>query len=415
MKALSLSKSTPRKSQGNRLCARFAEDAGYDVRTLVVAARRLLAVTGSIEPATAVYAVEAMSDQAVKSPAGPAPDRLLDDPDGPAAAAREISAEGMAVVALGLAEERLVRVVAFGGDLGPVAVEPADVFSPVRLAEWKKKYPYAYIEPKKAFNEFYSSTDGIGLSELPDRAVIVAGIDLQGYPVDLLRVGPHLAARNRRLAAAPSLAWLLASRRRPFRGDGRVAAWIPDAVPEEGLPALGILSDRLRDTFERHGVALSNGTEPPAGLKGADLVIVAAHGGIAEDKRYFRVVTDDVDLALASSTVSGALAGVGVVVLFVCSGGRLDQHPGASTTVGLAKRLLDNGCRAVVAPPWPLQTRVPPRWPPAFLGSWSAGAPVIDACFEANAAVHAELGDDPETDLAMTVYGDPLVRTSKKP
>jgi hypothetical protein len=83
--------------------------------------------------------------------------------------------------------------------------------------------------------------------------------------------------------------------------------------------------------------------------------------------------------------------------------------------VGLVKRLLDNGCRTVVAPPWPLRTDVPPRWLPAFLESWSASAPVIDACFDANAAVRAALGDDPATDLAMAVYGDPLTCTSKRP
>lgn len=391
---------------------RFAEDAGYDVRTLVVAARRLLAAEEVIEPATTIYAIEAMSDQAVKLPAGSTPDRLLDDPDAPAKAAKAISEEGLPVVGLGLAERGLFRIVATGGNLGPAILESRDVFSSARLGEWRRTYPYAYKDAKAVDNEFYSSTDGIGVSDLPERAVVVASIDLQGFPVDLLRVGQHLAGRDRRLAAAPSLSWLLASRRRPFRGDGRIAAWIPDAEPEEGLPTLAILSDRLRDTFERHEVALSNGTEPPSGLEGADLVVVAAHGGLAEDKRYFRVVTDDVDLALASSTVSGALAGVGVVVLLVCSGGRLDQHPGASTTVGLAKRLLDNGCRAVVAPPWPLQTNVPPRWLPAFLRSWSSGAPVIDACFDANVVVRAELGDDPATDLAMAVYGDPLIRTS---
>lgn len=393
---------------------RFAENAGYDVRTLVVAARRLLNAGGVIEPATAVYAVEAMSDQAAKLPTGAASDRLLDDPDGPAAAAREISAEGLAVVVLGLAEDGLVRVVAVGRELGPAVVEPSTVFSSSHLADWKKTYPYAY-SATLGFNEFFTSTDNIGVSELPERAVLVTGVGLQGFPADLLRVGPDLAGRDRRLATAPSLAWLVASRRLRFKGDGRIAAWIPDAEPEEGLPTLAILSERLRDTFERHEVVLSNGTEPPLGLEGADVVIVAAHGGVAEDKRYFRVVTDDVDLALASSTVSGALGGVGVVILFVCSGGRLDQHPGASTTVGLAKRLLDNGCRAVVAPPWPLQTNVPPRWLPAFLESWSAGAAVIDACFDANVAVRNELGDNPATDLAMAVYGDPLVCSSNKP
>jgi hypothetical protein len=110
--------------------------------------------------------------------------------------------------------------------------------------------------------------------------------------------------------------------------------------------------------------------------------------------------------------LSGALANVGAVVLFVCSGGRVDEHPGASTTVGLVKQLLDRGCHAVIAPPWPLDASVPPRWLPTFLEFWTSGAPVIDACFEANEAVRQQLSDDPGKDLAMTVFGDPLLSRS---
>ena len=194
----------------------------------------------------------------------------------------------------------------------------------------------------------------------------------------------------------------------PFKGDGGIRAWIPDAEPKEGLPALAVLADRLRASFENHGVELFNGEDTPVELSNSDMEIIGAHGGVGEDKHYFRVVTNDVDLALAAATLSGALRNIGVVVLFVCSGGRIDKRPGASTTSGLAKQLLARGCRAVVAPPWPLDTSVPPAWSPTFLDRWMAGASVLDACFEANAAARAARGAVPSADLAMTVYGDPL-------
>lgn len=391
--------------------ARYGDDTGYDVGMLVVAARRMLASEGLREAATAFYGVEILADQTVKHPGQSIPSRPFDDARAPAEAAREIAREGLAVIGLGSTDDGLVRVVAMGGELEASSLEPPQVFSGDRLLAWQAAYPYGYRNVQ-AFNEFYVSTDGIGVSELPERAVIIASSDLQGFPPNLLRVGPDLAGRDRRLAAAPSLSWLQASRRTPWNGDGRISAWIPDAQPEEGLPTLAILAERLAETFVAHGVVLSSGFEPPAALKGSDMMIVAAHGGVAEDKRFFRVVTDDVDLALASSTISGALEGIGVVVLFVCSGGRLDKHPGASATVGLVRRLLDNGCRAVVAPPWPLRTNVPPYWLPTFLDRWSGSTALIDACFEANCAVRHALGDDPTTDLAMTVYGDPLISRS---
>lgn len=387
--------------------ARHGYDTGYDIGMLVVAARRMLALEGAREAGTAFYGIEILADRTIDLPGQSSPSGSFDDPRAPAEAAREISREGLAVVGLGNTDDGLVRVVAAAGELAASSLEPQQVFSEARLLAWQADYPHAYRDVE-AFNEFYVSTDGIGVSELPERAVVIASADLQGFPPNLLRIGPHLAGRDRRLAAAPSLSWLQASRRTPRNGDGRISAWIPDAQPEEGLPTLAILADRLAETFAAHGVVLSSGFEPPAALKGSDMMIVAAHGGVAEDKRFFRVVTDDVDLALASSTISGALEDIGVVVLFVCSGGRLDKHPGASATVGLVRRLLDNGCRAVVAPPWPLRTNVPPYWLPTFLDRWSASAAVIDACFDANCAVRAALGDDPATDLAMTVYGDPL-------
>lgn len=46
-------------------------------------------------------------------------------------------------------------------------------------------------------------------------------------------------------------------------------------------------------------------------------------------------------------------------MLFVRSGGRLDKYPGASATVGLARRLLDDGSRTGVGA-LALRTNVPP-------------------------------------------------------
>jgi tetratricopeptide (TPR) repeat protein len=391
--------------------ARYSEDVGYDVHNLVKLAERLLASAGSRSAEAALYATETLADRAIALPGHHAQDRrggnLIRSATAPSEAIRELARDGLDVVTLGVAENRLTRVVGADGELCDPVVEPLAVFSEERFARWAQSYPFGYTDTNEV-DLFYTTTEGLGVSELSDRAVVVATTDLQGFPVNLLRVGHQLAGREHRIAAAPSLSWLQAARRNPFRGDGRMIAWIPTALPDAGLPTLATIAERLSASFECHGVTLTGGSKPPEETSGADLFIVAAHGGVTEDNRYFRVVRDDVDLAIASSSLSNALSNIGTVILFVCSGGRVDKHPGASTTVGLVKRLLDNGCRAVIAPPWPLHASVPAYWLPAFLDAWDSGEPVIDACFLANIAVRSKLGDDPAKYLAMTVYGDPL-------
>lgn len=391
--------------------ARYDEDTGFDVHRLVRQARRLLAAQAARDPVPAIYAIEALADQTLSPPEGNAENgespRLLDRLEDPAEAAREISLHGISVVLAGLGPRGLVRISTVEGMHDEPRLEAEETFSIERLSTWRARYPHAYGDAREV-NVFFTTTEGLGLTELPPRAVIVASTDLQVLPPNLLRVDDDLAGWNRPLAAAPSLAWLQAARRHPFGGDGRRLAWIPLTHEDAHDRTLGVLRERLEGTFDAHGITLSTAELPANDSTGAEMMIVAAHGGIAREGRFFRVVTDDFGRATTPAMVSNRLADVGTVVLFVCSGGRVDMYPGASAVVGLVKRLLSQGVRAVIAPPWPLSADVPPHWLPTFLNQWSAGAPVIDACFQANLAVRASGRNDPQDCLAMTVYGDPL-------
>jgi CHAT domain-containing protein len=102
-------------------------------------------------------------------------------------------------------------------------------------------------------------------------------------------------------------------------------------------------------------------------------------------------------------------------VMFVCSAGRHDEHPRARATVGLTRLLLERGVRAVVASPWPLDTRVPPRWLPTFLKWLDHGEPISDAVFAANLDVSSHFGPNPPHALAMHLYGDPTYRCPHLP
>lgn len=147
----------------------------------------------------------------------------------------------------------------------------------------------------------------------------------------------------------------------------------------------------------------------PAELHGAELAIVGGHGGLAAlEGRFFRAVADERRNTISADRLARGLAGAKVAILFVCSGGRLDQEPGAQASLGLARMLLDRGCSAVIGCPWPLSAAVPGPWLRAFLEAWNEDMPVADANAFANEAVRGH----PDFRHAMHVYGDPLAARS---
>jgi hypothetical protein len=140
------------------------------------------------------------------------------------------------------------------------------------------------------------------------------------------------------------------------------------------------------------------------------MAVVAAHGGVHPEGRYFQAVSDEGILSVTSRDMANALRNIDIVILFVCSGGRTDKHPGAHTTLGLAKDILDRGCASVIASPWPLDARVPYHWLPVFLEHWSQGDTLIEANFCANKTVDRNFSQDPARGMAMTIFGNPLLR-----
>jgi CHAT domain-containing protein len=98
-----------------------------------------------------------------------------------------------------------------------------------------------------------------------------------------------------------------------------------------------------------------------------------------------------------------------VVVLLVCSGGRIDRDPLSFTALGLPYELLDRGCRAVVASPWPIEPTKANLWMPWFLDSWDAGRTVAEAVHDANLKLRAYAPMEAHF-LAMHVFGNPLER-----
>lgn len=393
--------------------ARFSEDIAFDVHALVIGARRLLArATNDSDLTTACFAAELTTDHAVsmpQQPGEPTPTWLPSDLATPSQQLAQLSGGHYAVCLMALAAiERVVLIDAVEGSLSPPEFGD-EYFSTAALRHWSAHFPAGYAAPDRDPNVFYTSLSRLGLrSTLPRPTVFVMDAELAYFPPQLLMAEGEMVGSSTPTAVAPSLAWLSAARSSPRSYARPLGAWIP-ASPTDLGTTLGNVAARLAPVLADFGIPLNGMPEIPETLDHTELVIIAAHGNLASDGRFFKVVSDEDALRLSGPTLSRALRDAGVVVLFVCSGGRQDLHPGAQTSTGLPKELLDRGCRAVIASPWPLDAAVPAYWLPIFLEQWESGATLMEATFAANRAVARDYTIDASACLAMTLYGDPWI------
>ena len=395
--------------------ARYSDDVGYDMHNTVIAASRALSNNEYIQNAVNTsFALELLADRGVAAPGWdeaaeppPAPSRI----EGPGEIACSISQEGPSIVQAGFdVTGRLVRVSTVGGHLQSPVCEPDEVINEERFRVWAARYPYAYGIDESTPNLFYTTTADLRLSGLPDGPVIVsADASFQPFPPNLFYVDGEFAGRARPMAAVPSLTWLRAAHHRGPIGDGRLCAWVSIAAGELGCQTLSMIAQRLKPTFNEYGFLVDNGPRLPVTFAGATMAVIAAHGGVHPEDRYFQVVADEGGLRVTAADLAVALRDVDTVILFVCSGGRTDKHPHANTTLGLTKQILDRGCQSVIASPWPLDARVPSHWLPKFLENWRQGHSIIEANFAANKVVDWNFARDPAKGLAMTVFGNPLL------
>lgn len=396
--------------------ARYSDDAGSDASLLAILAERTLGDVDILDRRDDVaLALEFKADLGVAMPGwgvtatpAPAPAALGDAADW----ARRLAAEGLNVVQAGWDDAgRLVRLETRTNRECPAVREMETLVSLPEYARWGRQFPFAYgMDPNP--NLFHLSTEMLRWSSVPvGPTVVIADVRYQSFPPNLIRVGDDFAGRLGPIAAAPSLTWLSASRARGTVGDGRRLAWISEAQGEN--TTLPFLAASLAPDLEAHGFQIDTGSRVPSTFKGASMAVIAAHGGVHADGRYFQSIADEGRLRIAGDDLADALRNIDVVILFVCSAGRSDKHPTANTSLGLAKRILDRGCRAVVASPWPLSSIIVRRWFEAFAEAWDGGATVGDAVFAANMVIDNN-GAGPRADsLALSVFGDPLILTAE--
>ncbi len=393
--------------------ARYNDDVSYDLKLARTMASRLARswVTNGDSEGFA-YALELLSAQGVGVRGDglevKAAARLLASPAEPLRTAVEIAQRGIPIIGMALDDRGLMTMmVAQDGPQNPVAVDLA-IFNPDKLRAWNRTFPYGYFEPSLGEGGFREATANLGVLEMPDRAIVLSG-NLSSVPPNVLTIDGNLAGLTRSIATVPSLSWLRASLASTREGDGTTAAWIPIATSGTDTDTLSLMVEDVQGILEAADIPLYTQSSAPVSLAAVDLAIIGAHGGLAEGNRYFRGLSDDQQQPADLRQLVDVLKASRIALLFVCSGGRLDQHPESGGLVGIAHRLLENGLDTVVAPSWPIPFLVMRPWLKGFLEAWNAEATIIDAYAEGNAAVRAATSTDLARSLAMSFYGNPFL------
>lgn len=395
----------------NRLgVALNSEDTATDQLSVVVAAHRLLLPrTPEISTEQAAAAIELLSDRALK----------LAEPTRPLTLSwasqfiQHLSQTGLGVLMLAAdSDDEVLVVVAEHGNVRVIRPERKASTFGRRVNAWSARYPhrYGHIEREEGNGEFYAS---MAEFELPmpstEKVLVVAQPMLQQLTYNLVLVNGNFAGESKAIGLAPSLSWFDAAHQRAKVTVNKRHAWISCSPESEAYGTLEMLFARLGPLFDKHGFITDTSGRIPNDVHGSSIAIATAHGQLTSEQRYIHRIADEQKLTESPQALARALAGVELVILFVCSGGRVDQHPTANTTISLPKMLLDRGCRAVIASPWPLAAAVTGNWLERFLEAWEAEDTVIEANLKANQYVRERLGPEPSLGLAMMVYGDVLL------
>ena len=395
--------------------ARFSDDVGYDVNLLVQFSRRLLSSNeAKTDSDVALFAGELTTDICVQSDQnlGSSSNSWFPaEKDIPSKQAIEISKMGIDVTLLAIdSNGRLVRVTTHNGEIHETVCEENSTFSYEAYNTWTEKYPYSYSDAENS-NIFYITTENLGLSHKSiNPSVFILDTRLQQLSPSLIRLGPDLLGTIAPTAVAPSINWLHRATTVGVSHLTSSKAWISTSVDEGANGTLQMVADRLADTLNKYDIPLSQDSKLPDNMEGSELAIVAAHGGLHPGGRFFKSVSDEDSLKINSMTLSKALRNSGVAILFICSGGRFDKDPLSNTTIALPKDLLNAGCSAVIGSPWPLDARVPSHWLPAFLKAWNEGETILKANWKANKAVESAMGISLSYQLALNIYGNPLIK-----
>jgi hypothetical protein len=415
---------------------RYAHDLGTDLLPLAIAARRrLTAAVRRSDPSEVIFATECLAFHGATPRISPPPSAhdSADHPERSGLApntevlvtsmrdCEQIVSDCIQSLSLGAlaldSTDRLVRVSVNRTGERTLTVVKSDTFSTSALKTWKRDHPsvYGIDDPNDPSGDAIAASMrdiGIGAALDPESQLLLLDAELQTLPANLLWAGDDFAGATGPVAVIPSLGWLRSSRA-TVRTGTRYRAWIGDADPNPMSP-LSILKSELQPILDNLGIDLTDDIRQP--WSDTEVAIVAAHGGLYDSSligtAMFRSVADETTVRLSPQELCKVIGSAKIAVLFVCSGGRVDNVPFGRELAGVPVALLRAGVQTVVASPWPLYVGVPAPWSRVFWEHLLRGATVGDACFRANGALRSQY-PHPSRWLAMHVYGDPMAKLSR--
>lgn len=416
--------------------AKYSNDIVYDRSFIEISARRLLNSNPIDEKSifNNIFATELLAEHSINLNGNESV--MLQD--SAFTYSLELNKRGLDVVFLALdSQGELIVTIVSNGTSSAVEQPKLEMNFKDRFNKWLQSYPrdYGRIARYEGNNIFYLTMEELDI-RLPnsERLLIVAEPFLQQLTANLFLIQPEdsefnqFMGINTAIGSTPSLSWLESIRKVKRSSKKGYKAWISaesnsisgesnefNAVDNysgfepENEKTLDIALNRLNGCFVEFGFNVNTNSQLPRDMHDSNLVVVTAHGGLNIEGRYLHSISDDRDLVESPSALAAALRGVELVILFVCSGGRLDKNPWGNSTTSLPKQLLNNGCRTVIASPWPLDVMVTYNWLEIFMREWERNATVLDATKRANDYVEKHLGNAPQYSLAMRVYGDVLL------
>lgn len=356
--------------------------------------------------------VDPGAGSAVRVPLSP----FVREPDRIERLLEELTADGREAYVLAAdMEERLVVFSARDSKLETPVIVPSDEFRVIELEEWRRRLTYdlAFISRSDGLSYVERLVKTLRISRPAPRGdvILLTTPEISALPSNLLNWNGELLGTLAPVAIVPSFTWLDAIRVAPQRSVTRKLGWFFPTADDGTSAAIGMIRDitgtdleaRQFDLIDAHDIAQ---VDSPA----ADVVVLVAHGSLSDSQLHFGAVHDERGDARTVRHVASQIANTRIVILLVCSAGRIDPSPFSLRTVGLASQLLDRGCQTVVASPWPLSSSAACNWLPEFLRFFEdQGLEIARAVFEANRKLRAR-GPYPTDDLAMHTFGVPWLR-----
>lgn len=244
----------------------------------------------------------------------------------------------------------------------------------------------------------------LGLDHAPQILTILPAAHLFGFTWQLSPHDGGFLVEHSSVGIAPSAAWLVAARTSTWKGNKIRKAWIGSS--ETKNTTLTALREVVDNCLQEHSFAVSHDLWP-FDFAGSEIAFIGAHGGTGMGN-YLRSIGDAVNY-YSPDEFAQMLAGCGLVILAVCSGGRSDRQSGSEESLGLVAALFRTGVRCVIAPPWPLDFEIMKYWLPAFLNALALGDSAGEAAVKARDAVRQEF-DHPCAWGQMHLYGDQSFR-----